>query len=547
MAAMKLSCLPKPILDCIESGGFVAELVFLLYKTAESLSEPTVKLFLYQEICLDEYSIENEICYHLKNHPVEESHVQQLAANYIMYYKILLNLPAIILGLFCGAWSDRVGRKLPMILPCLGAIFAVLIYMLGMLPTWSTLPFILIGAAVNGMFGKSAVIAMAVHSYATDTSTKEQRTRRLGKLLSMNFFGLFFGSLLAGSLLDVLSFNAIFCIVVGINGLATLVIIIFLKESVPGIEDDREKEKSSSASFLFNPNNIRESLMVLFCPRENNGRCHLLLLFLTVITNQVCKAGEVDITMLFVERAPLGWSKSLYGYLLAVDFACLGLSLWILLPLFSNILGIEDANLVLIGITFKIGRLIFVAFSNQTWMVFASVVVGAVSGMIVSGCKSLISKTVTDAEVGKSFSLLSCGETASNLVGAIIFTNIYSATFQIFAGFTFIVEAFIFIAVLVLFVWLARDIKASERYKLLNSVSGPPSYGTELNLDAKEPYVDSTNIPETVQQDNINIEKCVMPLDDEPHVVPEQEKGRATRMSTLSEEEDSSVKQEDGQ
>ncbi|XP_064620841.1 proton-coupled folate transporter-like [Lineus longissimus] len=541
---MKLSVLPRPILDCIESGGFVAELVFLLYKTAESLSEPTVKLFLYQETCLDEYSIENEICYHLKNHPVEESHVQQLAANYIMYYKILLNLPAIILGLFCGAWSDRVGRKLPMILPCLGSIFAVLIYMLGMLPTWKTLPFIFIGATVNGMFGKSAVIAMAVHSYATDTSTNDQRTRRLGKLLSMNFFGLFFGSLLAGCLLDVLSFNAIFCIVVGINGLATLVILIFLKESVPGIEDDRERDKSKgSGTFLFNPNNIRESLMVLFCPRENNGRCHLMLLFLTVITNQICKAGEVDITMLFVERAPLGWSKSLYGYLLAVDFACLGLSLWILLPLFSNILGIKDANLVLIGLTFKISRLIFVAFSNQTWMVFASVVVGSVSGMIVSGCKSLISKTVTEAEVGKSFSLLSCGETASNLVGAIIFTNIYSATFEIFPGFTFIVEAFIFIALLVMFVWLARDIKASERYRLLESVSGQTSYGTEMNPNTQEPHGDSTDIPESVQKDNLTVEKFEFPPDLE-HDDPVAEKGRATRMSTLSEEEDSSLKQE---
>ena len=45
----------------------------------------------------------------------------------------------------------------------------------------------------QGMLGKSSVITMAVNSYIADTTTKEERTRKLGKLLGMNFLGLFVG------------------------------------------------------------------------------------------------------------------------------------------------------------------------------------------------------------------------------------------------------------------------------------------------------------------------------------------------------------------
>ncbi|XP_074641358.1 lysosomal proton-coupled steroid conjugate and bile acid symporter SLC46A3-like [Tubulanus polymorphus] len=471
-------------MECIKSGAIVAEMVFLMYKSAESLLEPTVKLFIYQEVCLIEYQ-DHGLCYSLRKHPIEEAHVQKLSANYIMYYKILLNFPAIILGLFCGAWSDRVGRKLPMILPCIGAIIACLFYMFGMLPQSSALAFVLIGAAINGCFGKSAILSMAVYSYVSDVSSKENRTKKLSKLLAMNFFGLFLGSLLAGSLLDRLSFNFIFLIVVGILAACIVVLLMFLKESVPGIESNDiypeiEPTKKNGKPFLFNPVNIRDSVEVLIKPRQGNLRFHLVLVFFVVITNQICKAGEIDVTLLFVEYYPLSWSKSLYGYLLAVDYATLGLSLCLLLPLLSVVFKIQDVNLVIIGIVFKTTRLVFVSVSDQTWMIFVGVIVGSVSGMIVSGSKSIISKLVDEDEIGKIFSLLSCGETASNLLGAIIFTNLYSVTFQIFPGMAFVIEAAIYIVCLGGIIWIACDGSVTERIKLFEKAGGSlkNEYGT---------------------------------------------------------------------
>jgi len=45
-------------------------------------------------------------------------------------YKLIINLPAVLLLLFCGAWSDRVGRKLPIILSSFGTVIAVIFFMI---------------------------------------------------------------------------------------------------------------------------------------------------------------------------------------------------------------------------------------------------------------------------------------------------------------------------------------------------------------------------------------------------------------------------------
>jgi len=69
-------------------------------------------------------------CSHLSDYPDKEDDVQATAANYLMYYKLIVNLPALLLLLFCGAWSDRVGRKLPVILSSFGTVIAVIFFMI---------------------------------------------------------------------------------------------------------------------------------------------------------------------------------------------------------------------------------------------------------------------------------------------------------------------------------------------------------------------------------------------------------------------------------
>lgn len=483
---------------------YIAETIFFFFKIGESMLEPSMRLLIYQAVCQMEHTNNSRVCSDMELEGADEleDSVQRTSAKYIMIYKMILNLPSIFLGLFCGAWSDRIGRKLPIMLSSFGTIIAVIFYMLSIMfgEGKTFMPLIFIGASIRGAFGKSAITTMALHSYVTDTSGKDERTKNLGRLLAMSFFGYFAGSLLAGALLDVSSFDVVFCTVVFVNCLCVIITVLFMKESVPGVTtimpktpdepptDSLEPQKTR-AKHPFTFRNIKDSLTVLLEPRSNNARCHLLVLFFTIIIQQVCKSGEVDITLLFVERYPLHWRKSLYGYLLAVDYACLGISVLLILPLLINIFHLDDCTLVILGIGFKVVRLIIMAFATETWMVFLSVVVGCPSAMIISGVKSLISKTIREDEVGKAFSLLSCGETLSSFLGSIVFISIYAHTQHLYGGFTFGIDAAFFVILFVALILLARDLKAGIRRRELNNMlqtDSQPDYGTTAQVEQQE-------------------------------------------------------------
>lgn len=458
--------------------ALLVDFVFFLYKTGESMLDATTRPYLVKLTCLGMYAGNATVCRNLDQLPLLEDSVQANAANYLMVFRLLLNIPAVILGLFCGAWSDRYGRKIPMILPGLGSVFAVLLYMLSLVAEDMAMPMILAGATVQGLFGKSSVITMAVNSYASDITDKEDRTKKLGKLLAMNFFGLFFGSLLSGLLQDLSDMQVTFFIVILVHTIGVLVTVCLMEESIEPTLAKPGEPKRSECFDIFRISNVKDSFLVLGKRRTSNTRFLIVILFVTSIVNQTCKVGEMDVTVLFVSRSPLNWPRSWYGYLLSVDYAVMALCLFLVLPVLSNLLKTPDILIIILGLSCKIVRLIWAAFCRESWMVYSSVVVGAFAGLITSSLRSLLSKAVDEDELGKIFSLLASGETASKLFGVVIFVNLYGATAPFFPGFTYLIEALVYVVVLVLMVWLYNELKVTGTYNLLQAISPQKLYGS---------------------------------------------------------------------
>ena len=432
---------------------YAGEILFFLFKVADSILEPTLRLYIFF-LAGEIYGEEG-----IKS-------VQTNAAVYLMVYKFAVNLPAIVLGLFCGAWSDKVGRKLPVMFCCFGTILACLFYMSSMMTSpWAGVWLVMAGALLRGSFGKSAVITMALHSYIADVTSLKQRTQGLGRLLGMNYLGYCVGSVVAGLLLEngLYKYSGSFCVAILLSTCCVFIAILCMAESLPvtdtiplvpaatdsqygscSIDDETKRTKRLACLDMEQPfrlQHIRESLSVLFQPRPGSQRCRLVTLFLLMISVQLCKSGESDVTLLYVERSPFEWRDSEYNYLLATDYFSLGIVQILLLPLLTRFCSCSDVMLVFIGLLFKAGRLFLLALSFETWHVFVAVVIGAPLSFIISGLKSMISKSVDELDIGKTFSLLSCGELMANLLGAVLFNNIYAATsFTLFPGFTFVVD-----------------------------------------------------------------------------------------------------------
>jgi len=190
-----------------------------------------------------------------------------------------------------------------------------------------------------------------------------------------------------------------------------------------------------------------ESFAVFLKPRPGNARCHLIMLFVAIYLQQMMKSGEADVLLLYLERTPLNLSKSMYGYLLSVNYACLGLCAFLAPRLLVHTLHLSDGTLAMIGLLFRIAGLGVLCVSESVWMLFLSIAIAGPHSMTVSSAKSLISKNVCEGEMGKTFSLLSSGETLSNLLGTAVFANLYAATLTFFPGTAFVVEGLVFIVI----------------------------------------------------------------------------------------------------
>ncbi|KAL4224093.1 hypothetical protein ACF0H5_017547 [Mactra antiquata] len=457
----------------------LAELIFFLYKTGESMLDATTRPYIIRVVCHSKFPSNESVCSNLDNYPNLEDEVQSDAGTYLIYYRMLVNFPAILLGLFCGAWSDKYGRKIPMMLPSLGSVLSVLLYMLSVASKEHAIVLILLGAFIQGIFGKSAVITMAVNSYASDITDKDDRTRKLGKLLAMNFFGLFAGALLAGIFQDTSDLPATFCTVVFLHAIVVIVSVVCMPETVPLPIERQNYDIAKQDGRTCLCENMKESLSVLVQKRANKGRKLVLILFLISLMNQTCKVGETDITLLFVTHSPLSWPKSWYGYLLSLDYAVMGVCLLLVLPILSNILKLPDGGIVIIGLLCKIIRLFWAAFIRESWMVYVSVIIGSFAGMITSSIRSLMSKAVEENEMGKVFSLLASAETASKLFGTVIFVSLYGATAYFFPGFAFVVEAILYIIMLMIMVLIYKDLKSVGTYDLLSALHDHRIYTNE--------------------------------------------------------------------
>ena len=419
--------------------GCPIDIVFFLYSIGDSMLDAVLRPNIPQIVCFNMFPKEIDMCYSLENFPDIEDDVQKNATSYIVYYKVLSNLPALVLGLFCGAWSDKYGRKLPMVLPSIGTTFAILLYMSANISPQSSTAFFLCGSLVQGCFGKTSMISMAVHSYTVDITDSERRTRKLGILAAMQFLGMFLGSLVSGLLLDNTDVLTTYCCASFLHAVVVVVALTAVYETVTASEGT----EVFPCRTIFRPENFKASLMVILKRREFNLRRCISALLFVLILHQTCRTGLTDVTLLYTELPPLSWPSSWFGYLAAADNAAMGLVLLIILPILSNVLKLSDSFISILGLGCASLRFVILAWSKQTWMVWVAISVGSLGGLINSPVRSLLSKLVHEDEVGKVFSVLGSGETIAKFQ-ALIFTALYGTTIDIFPGFSFMLASILY-------------------------------------------------------------------------------------------------------
>lgn len=214
----------------------------------------------------------------LRDRCPDESGAQELVAR-IQTWKLSIqySVPLVFI-LFAGPWSDTHGRRRRplMFIPIAGQLATDLFNVLNVY-NWHWPPAVaaVTECLVPALTGSRICCVVGVASYVADITRVEDRTRRIGTLMSLYFIATPIGACTAGLLNVAVGFYGAFGACVALNCLALLLgAALVTDRSVP------YDKSSSSAWQTFNPKVIADSARVLL--KKRPGRS--LLVYMTVVS-----------------------------------------------------------------------------------------------------------------------------------------------------------------------------------------------------------------------------------------------------------------------
>ena len=236
----------------------------------------TSKQLIFRKICINRFNDTycDMISHSLNsNFKKDVNFVHNETAEWDLYLNIARTLPAVFVTIFLGAWSDKVGRKVVIILPVLGDFFGFFFFLMSALYLELSLNYLLIGCLISGCFGNFTTMLQASCAYVADVSSVGERTIRIAFLEFMNHLGRTIGPAIAGILIQTYGFKTVYIFVLAVT-IFQMTYWIFLKESRQFdlcTTDNKFKE-------LVKFQRIKDCLNVLFAKRKENHRKMFYLL-----------------------------------------------------------------------------------------------------------------------------------------------------------------------------------------------------------------------------------------------------------------------------
>ncbi|XP_060572358.1 proton-coupled folate transporter-like [Ruditapes philippinarum] len=429
--------------NCLSSSRIQLTIIgvtYFFFRTGVSMFDTIVGPYLLRAVCEKRFLNNITICGNIEQLPVIESEVRKEAGIYFIIYRLFVSVPVIFSGLFFGAWSDKRGRKIPMLVPCVGIIFSAIIYICSMYTGSLAVWIALLGTLPQSVFGNTAVAAMSVNSYVATVSDRNHRTKYISLFDGISAVGQAFGAVLAGLLKWELLIS--FSVVVGIQCLTALSIAVFVQEIDSTMKNEYiehielETGNSNCSKIL---NGIKTYTDLLKESGTNSFRSIVMAYLILTFIYGCDTNGVDDVFLMYVTARPFSWTKSWYSYYLAIRCITYGFSLLVLLPFMLHVFKMSDSTVIILGLLCNVSRYFGVGLSNTSWMIYALLIVWTTALLARPCIWSILSKTVNEHELGKMFINFAIIDTLSKCIGSAVFVYLYSSTVNICPGLVFYV------------------------------------------------------------------------------------------------------------
>ena len=221
----------------------VEPIMFIISMTTY-MRQPSNQLLVLFKVCFLNYN--GMVCNGDINQTIAvENDVQADAAYWNFYLKMAMLIPGVIVSSLYGPLSDKIGRRIFLIIPSIGNIFGAVVLIFQSYVPLMPLEYIIASEVIVGLSGNVVTTYIVSKSYLCDVTDRFNRTKRMGVIKAMSYFGGPFGAFFSGVLIDNVGFASVYYIILAIHVFIVVYVMLWLKETiVDNFEEDDEEEMS---------------------------------------------------------------------------------------------------------------------------------------------------------------------------------------------------------------------------------------------------------------------------------------------------------------
>lgn len=401
-----------------------------LYMMAFMLTSVVEQVFFLYKACTVNHGFSHDICINIENHQDIKKQVQVTTSTFHMWNNIAMYVVPIVLALFLGAWSDRRGRKLPLILGLVGKlVYSTMIVVNTRMTNWPVEYIIYTATIPSVLTGADIAIFASCFAYISDITTVEDRTIRITILdatyLSTMPIGVALGTLIYNST------NKSFTVMFAINASLLFASIVYSSLRLKARTTDRQISIRELPWYLmpvdfFDRNHVVRSLQTFFKKRTMNRRIYLYVLMIAM-SFYTFQRDEKPKMYLYTQLI-FNWDADMYSYFKTYQSAAYVIMMFLGVPFFTKILGLRDTIIIMIGATAHASARFVYIFARVDWLLYVGATISSLGPVVAPVLRSMISKMVPATERGIIFSFLSVFDNAVPLVSGVLYTQIYNAS-----------------------------------------------------------------------------------------------------------------------
>lgn len=467
------------------------EPTMFLYMLAFMLTSVVEQAFFLDKACRVNHNYTKEICDGISTNDDLKKEVQITVSNFHQWNNIAGHVVPIILALFLGSWSDRRGRKLPLLLGLFGKlIYSVMIMVNASQDTWPV-EYIIYTASIPGaLTGADVAIFAAAFAYISDVSTVENRTIRVTILdvcyLSTMPIGVALGSYLFSKVVD-----RSYIIMFAINASCLAAAILYSTLHLKWKTNDKQRSITEVGCCgilpdFFDKEHVIQSVKTMTKRRPMNRRAYLWM-FMIAMLFYTFQRDEKPMTYLYTQFK-FNWDTQAYSDFKTFQSIAYVIFMLTGIPLMSKVLGFRDTTIAMIGATAHMLARVFFCVATVPLIFYVG---GAISGLgpvVGPIIRSMTSKVVPQNERGKVFALLACCDNAVPFISGVLYTQVYNATVGQQPGIFYLtISTQLAVFVLVLIVHITArgrplevpEVDSTEKKLITNGDSNVPVVATE--------------------------------------------------------------------